>query len=97
MSSKKAITLKDIAEELNLSKVSVSKALRDHPDIGLETKQLVRETAIRLGYVPNFIARNLSSRESKTIGLIVPKIAHHFFASAIESIYQTAFDNNYER
>jgi LacI family transcriptional regulator len=96
MTSKKAITLKDIADELNLSKVSVSKALRDHPDIGPETKQLVRETAIRLGYVPNFIARNLSSRESKTIGLIVPKIAHHFFASAIESIYQAAFENNYE-
>jgi LacI family transcriptional regulator len=96
MTPKKAITLKDIAEELQLSKVSVSKALRDHPDIGLETKHLVKETAERLGYVPNYIARNLSSRQSKTIGLIVPKIAHHFFASAIETIYQTAFENNYE-
>jgi LacI family transcriptional regulator len=48
MTPKKAITLKDIAEELDLSKVSVSKALRDHPDIGPETKQLVRETAERL-------------------------------------------------
>jgi LacI family transcriptional regulator len=46
--------------------------------------------------VPNYIARNLSSRQSKTIGLVVPKIAHHFFASAIETIYQTAFDNKYE-
>jgi len=96
MTPKKSITLKDIADELQLSKVSVSKALRDHPDIGLETKQLVRETAERLGYVPNYIARNLSSRKSKTIGLVVPKIAHHFFASAIETIYQTAFENNYE-
>ena len=96
MTPKKAITLKDIAEELDISKVSVSKALRDHPDIGPETKRLVRETAERLGYVPNYIARNLSSRQSRTIGLVVPKIAHHFFASAIETIYQTAFDNNYE-
>jgi LacI family transcriptional regulator len=96
MVPKKAITLKDIADELELSKVSVSKALRDHPDIGLETKQLVRETAERLGYVPNFMARNLSSKQSRTIGLVVPKIAHHFFASAIETIYQTAFENNYE-
>ena len=96
MTSKKVITLKDIAEDLNISKVSVSKALRDHPDIGAETKRLVRETAERLGYVPNYIARNLSSRQSKTIGLVVPKIAHHFFASAIETIYQTAFDNKYE-
>jgi len=96
MTPKKAITLKDIAEVLDISKVSVSKALRDHPDIGPETKRLVRETAERLGYVPNYIARNLSSRQSRTIGLVVPKIAHHFFASAIETIYQTAFDNNYE-
>jgi LacI family transcriptional regulator len=96
MTPKKVITLKDIAEDLNISKVSVSKALRDHPDIGAETKRLVRETAERLGYVPNYIARNLSSRQSKTIGLVVPKIAHHFFASAIETIYNTAFDNKYE-
>lgn len=96
MNSKKAVTLQDIATELNISKVSVSKALRDHPDISVETKQLVRETAQKMGYLPNAIARNLSSRESRTIGLVVPKIAHHFFASAIESIYQTAFENNYE-
>lgn len=96
MTPKKAITLKDIAEKLQLSKVSVSKALRDHPDIGPDTKRLVQETAERLGYVPNYIARNLSSRHSKTIGLVVPKIAHHFFATAIETIYQTAFDNKYE-
>jgi LacI family transcriptional regulator len=96
MVPKKSITLQDIAEELNISKVSVSKALRDHPDIGSETKRLVKETAERLGYMPNYIARNLSSRQSKTIGLIVPKIAHHFFASVIESIYKTAFDHQYE-
>jgi len=96
MTPKKSITLKDIAQELNLSKVSVSKALRDHPDIGPETKRLVRETAEKLGYVPNYFARNLSSHQARTIGLVVPKIAHHFFASAIETIYQTASDNKYE-
>jgi len=96
MNSKKAITLQDIAKELNISKVSVSKALRDHPDISKITKQIVRETAQRMGYLPNTLARNLSAQESRTIGLVVPKIAHHFFASAIESIYQTAFENNYE-
>jgi LacI family transcriptional regulator len=96
MNSTKNVTLQDIAKVLKLSKVSVSKALRDHPDISIKTKALVKKTAERLGYTPNFIARNLSSRQSKTIGLVVPKIAHHFFASAIESIYQTAFENNYE-
>ena len=93
---KKEVTLQDIANKLNISKVSVSKALRDHPDISTVTKRLVRDTAQNMGYMPNFIARNLSSRQSNTIGLVVPKIAHHFFASAIEAIYQTAYKNNYE-
>jgi len=90
------ITLNDIAEELSVSKVTVSKALRDHSDIGAEMKKKVRETSERLGYVPNFIARNLSAQKSNTIGLVVPKIAHHFFASAVESIYQKAYEYDYE-
>ena len=93
---KKEVTLQDIANKLKISKVSVSKALRDHPDISILTKRLIRDTAQSMGYMPNFIARNLSARQSNTIGLVVPKIAHHFFASAIEAIYQTAYQNNYE-
>jgi LacI family transcriptional regulator len=93
---KKDVTLQDIANKLKLSKVSVSKALRDHPDISPLTKRRISEAARKMGYMPNFIARNLSSRQSNTIGLVVPKIAHHFFASAIEAIYQTAYLNNYE-
>ncbi len=49
-----------------------------------------------MGYTPNYMARNLSSRRSNTIGVVVPKIAHFFFSSVIESIYDTAFHNNYE-
>lgn len=90
------ITLQDIADELHISKVSVSKALRDHPDISPETKQAVNETAQRLGYLPNFMARNLSARQSNTIGVVVPKIAHNFFAAVIEAIYETAYENKYE-
>lgn len=96
MTPKKQITLDDIARELKISKVSVSKALRDHPDISSETKNLVIETATRLGYVPNFVARNLSSKRSNTIGLVVPKIAHHFFSEAIEYIYECAYEQKYE-
>jgi len=93
---KKDVTLQDIANKLKISKVSVSKALRDHPDISVITKRRINDTARKMGYMPNYIARNLSSRQSNTIGLVVPKIAHHFFASAIEAIYQTAYMNNYE-
>lgn len=96
MNPKKHVTLQDIADHLHISKVTVSKALRDQPDISPETKRLVREWALKLGYVPDYNARNLTSRRTHTIGLVVPKIAHHFFTRAIEVIYETAYQHNYE-
>lgn len=92
----KPVRLEDLARMLKVSKVTISKALRNHPDISDETKIKVKELAERIGYVPNFMAKNLSSRKSNIIGLVVPKIAHFFFGSIIESIYNTAFENNYE-
>jgi len=90
------VKLEDLAKQLNVSKVTISKALRDHPDISYSTTAKVKALAEELGYMPNIMARNLSSRRSNTIGLVVPKIAHVFFASIIEAIYDAAFDNNYE-
>lgn len=92
----KNITLQDIANELGLTKVSISKALRDHPDISEDTRIRVKKMAKKLGYRPNLVARSLTSSKSKTIGLIIPKIAHFFFASVVEAIYKTAFENGYE-
>lgn len=92
----KPIKLEDLARKLKVSKVTVSKALRNHPDISEATKIRVRELADRTGYVPNFMAKNLSSRKSNIIGLVVPKLAHFFFGSIIESIYNAAFEKNYE-
>lgn len=96
MKSKKQITLADIAAKLKVSKVTVSKALRDHSDISAETKKKVNELVKEMGYTPNIIARNLSAKKTRTIGLVIPKINHHFFSEAIESIYATAHDMNYE-
>ena len=92
----KPIRLEDLSKKLKVSKVTVSKALRDHPDISPQTKLKVKALAEKLGYMPNYMAKNLSSRKSNIIGLVVPKIAHLFFGSIIESIYDTAFENNYE-
>ena len=92
----KHITLNDIAKRLNVSIVTISKALRGHPDISPKTTKLVRTMAEQLGYSPNFMARNLSARKSNTIGVVVPKIAHHFFGSIIEYIYNYAFGHDYE-
>ncbi len=90
------VTLEDIARKLDVSKVTVSKALRGHPDISAETAKKVKKLAKELGYSPNFIARNLSSKRSNTIGVVVPKIAHFFFSSIIEAIYDAALEGNYE-
>jgi LacI family transcriptional regulator len=90
------VKLEDIARKLKVSKVTVSKALRGHPDISAETTRKVKKVALDLGYFPNFHARSLSSRRSNTIGVIVPKIAHYFFAPIIEALYDAAFQNNYE-
>jgi len=90
------ITLDDIAKKLKVSRVTVSKALRGHPDISEKTANRIRKLASDLGYSPNFIARNLSARRSNMLGVVIPKIAHFFFGSLIEAIYNTAFDNNYE-
>lgn len=90
------VKLEDLAKRLKVSKVTISKALRDHPDISQATTAKVKALADKLGYIPNFMAKNLSARKSNIIGLVVPKIAHFFFGSVIESIYDAAFDNNYE-
>lgn len=90
------VTLDDIAKRLSVSRVTVSKALRGHSDISDETSKKVHRVAKELGYSPNYMARNLSARRSNMLGLVVPKIAHFFFGSMIEAIYNTAFENNYE-
>lgn len=91
----KRVRLIDIAERLNITKVSVSKALRDHPDISRETRELVKKTADEMGYSPNLLARSLSSRKSLTLGVVVPKIAHTFFASVIDAIQSEATEAGY--
>jgi len=96
MRKRSHVNIGDIAEKLSVSSVTVSKALRGHPDISPETTARIKKIALELGYVPNLMARNLSARNSQTIGVIVPKIAHFFFSSVIEAIYDAAFENKYE-
>ncbi len=96
MKRRSNITLNDIAERLDVSRVTVSKALRGHPDISTDMTKRVRKVASQLGYTPNIFARSLSSKRSHMIGLIIPKIAHVFFSQVIEGVYDTAFENQYE-
>ena len=85
----------DIARELNISRVTVSKALRDHPDISKAMKKKIGETARKMGYVPNLIARQLNSRRTFTIGIIVPDLENSFFSYVVDSMIDYATEHNY--
>ncbi|WP_434036454.1 LacI family DNA-binding transcriptional regulator [Formosa sp. 4Alg 33] len=91
----KPVTLKQIAEQLNISVTTVSKALKDYPDVSPKTKALVKELAKTLNYKPNTFAVNLRTKESKTIGLIIPVIVHHFFSNVIKGIVSQAEKKGY--
>lgn len=96
MGKAKNVRLSDIAARLDLSTVSISKALRDHPDISEETKKRIKQTAKEMGYVPNLVARSLSSQTSKTLGVVVPKIAHSFFSAVLDGVHECADEHGYE-
>ena len=81
-----AVRLKDIAEELGLSVVSVSKALRGHKDIGPETRERVLKRMKELNYRPNLAARALVTGRSFMMGLVVPDLVHPFFAEVAKGL-----------
>lgn len=76
---KRKITLKQIARELDVSISTVSKALNNSDEISADTKEKVQAFAKFYNYKPNNIALSLKNRRSKTIGVIIPEIVHHFF------------------
>ena len=85
----------EIARKLNVTRITVSKALRNHPDISKEMKKKVLETAEELGYIPNLIAQNLTSKRSFTLGVVIPDLENSFFAYAIDSIIDAVAEKNY--
>jgi len=80
------INLKHLAAELQLSTSTVSRALQDSYQIGLETKQRVLALAKRLNYVPNPHASSLGSRRSNTIAVVIPEVFDSYFAQAVNGI-----------
>lgn len=90
-----AITIKDIARELNLSVSTVSKALRDSYEISEKTKKLVVGYAERNNYRPNPIAQSLKQGQSKSIGIVVPTIENQFFSQVINGIESVAYNSGF--
>ncbi|MBN2520231.1 MAG: LacI family DNA-binding transcriptional regulator [Bacteroidales bacterium] len=89
------VTIKDIASRLGISPSTVSRALKDHPDISPETKEAVQKLAKELNYNPNLVALSLRHSKTNTIGVIIPEMVHYFFSTVISGIEDLAYDSGY--
>ena len=92
---KQKITIKTIAKELGVSTSTVSKALRDSHEISTETKDKIQAYANLYNYKPNNLALQLRNQKTKVIGVILPKIVHHFFSTVIMGIEEGANKKGY--
>lgn len=90
------VTLKQIAEELGLSAMTVSRAINNRKNVDEKTRKKVLEKARSMGYSPNHIAKSLVSKKTYTVGVVVPEIAHSFFANVIQGIEEVTFKDNYQ-
>jgi LacI family transcriptional regulator len=89
------VRLKDIANELGVSVVTVSRALRDRPDIAKETKARILERVKQLNYRPNLTARSLVTGRSSLIGLVVPDLIHPFFGEIAKGLSAALREQGY--
>jgi DNA-binding LacI/PurR family transcriptional regulator len=88
-------TIKEIAKQLNVSVSTVSRALHDHPGIGLRTRMRVQKLAQELDYEPNQTAIFFKQRKTFTIGVVIPNLKEEFFSEAINGIEEMASQNKY--
>src|SRR5947199_1210857 len=87
--------MKDIARDLGVSVITISKVLRNHPDIGDETRQRVLARVKELDYRPNLAARSLVTGRTYLIGLVVPDLLHPFFAEIAKSLSDVLRESGY--
>jgi LacI family transcriptional regulator len=94
------VTLKDIARAVGKSVATVSKALHEHEDIALETRELVKETAQKMGYTPNITAQRLQKKRTDALGLILPVLsarqADPFFTELLSGVADEVANHNFD-
>jgi LacI family transcriptional regulator len=90
-----SVRMKDIARDLGVSIVTVSKVLRNHPDVGEEMRERVLARVKELDYRPNLAARTLVTGRTYLVGLIVPSLLHSFFAEIAKSLSDILRENGY--
>lgn len=87
--------MKDIARDLGVSVVTISKVLRNHPDVGDETRERVLARVKELDYRPNLAARSLVTGRTYLVGLVVPDLLHPFFAEIAKSLSEVLRGSGY--
>lgn len=95
MATPKHISLKDLARELGVSVPTVSRALKDSPEISADLRARAKQLAQELNYRPNPFAISLRKNAPRIIGVIVPDIVTHFFSSILSGIEDMAIANGY--
>src|SRR5882724_48016 len=89
-------TLEDIARSLNVSKMTVSRAINNHPEISADTRARILEMAQRMNYRPNQFARALTTNRSYLIGIVVPDLMHSYFAEICRGVEFNARPGGYQ-
>jgi LacI family transcriptional regulator len=89
------VTIKDIARKLNISISTVSRALRDMPEIHPDTRKAVIRLAEELDYQPNQLAKNLVKSRTKTIGVIFPNLSYHYFSAMLNNLEEAVMQAGY--
>ena len=90
------VTLEDIARALNVSKMTVSRAINNHPEISSETRARILATAQKMKYRPNQFARALMTKQSYLIGIVVPDLMHSYFAEICRGVESHARPAGYQ-
>ena len=90
------VTLEDIARALNVSKMTVSRAINNHPEISSETRARILATAQKMKYRPNQFARALMTKQSYLIGIVVPDLMHSYFAEICRGVESYARPAGYQ-
>ena len=90
------VTLEDIARALNVSKMTVSRAINNHPEISRETRARILATAQKMNYRPNQFARALMTKQSYLIGIVVPDLMHSYFAEICRGVEAHARPAGYQ-
>ncbi len=95
MNKDKEVTIYDLAEKLNISVATVSRALKDDPVVSKKTKKKIFDLAEEMGYRSNHFARNLRNQRTDTIGVIVPRLNSYFMSTVIAGIEHVANSQGY--